>query len=788
MLSRTLAAAVCLAFTCGAASPDPLTHRWSAQWIAVPGAPAREFGVYRFRRALDLASPPAAFVVRVSADNRYQLFVNGERVSEGPARGDLMHWRYETVDLAPYLHAGRNLLAAVVWNFSDDAPQAQITDRTGFLLEGDGPAGRAADTGRAWKCLRDEAYQPIPVSMGELRGYFVAGPGERVDAAKVPWGWETAAFDDSSWPAAVELGHADPRDGVDGGNRWMLVPDALPPMEHRLERIPKLRERSGVEPPAAFPASAAAFSIPAHTHARLLLDQTYLTTAYPELVVSGGRGARVTLGYAESLVIPGSYRGVWRKGNRDEIAGKRFAGTHDVFLPDGGAHRMFRPLWWRTWRYLEVEIDTTAEALTFEDLRGVFTAYPFERKARLDAGGGEIARMLDIGWRTARLCAHETFMDCPYYEQLQYAGDTRIQVLVSLYMTGDARLARNAIAQLDSSRSADGATQSRWPTRLQQYIPPFSLWWIGMVHDYWMYANDAEFVRGRLEGVRAVLGFFAARQRATGSLGPLPWWNFVDWAEAWPRGVPPAGEDGASAPLDLQLLLAYRWAADLERALGSADLAGNDAREADRLARAVHARYWSAARGLYADTPALANFSQQTNVLAALAGLDTPEIARAVMERVLADPTLTPCSLYFRYYLNAALRAAGLGDRYLEMLAPWRKMLALGLTTWPETAEDPRSDCHAWSASPNIELFRTVLGIDSAAPGFARVRIEPHPGALGEASGAMPHPAGLVRVHWRLAANGGLTADVSLPPGVTGEFLWHGARRELSSGDSRVTF
>jgi len=44
------------------------------------------------------------------------------------------------------------------------------------------------------------------------------------------------------------------------------------------------------------------------------------------------------------------------------------------------------------------------------------------------------------------LCAHETYMDCPYYEQLQYGGDARIRMLVSLYTAGDASLARNGIA------------------------------------------------------------------------------------------------------------------------------------------------------------------------------------------------------------------------------------------------------------------------------------------------------------------------------------------------------
>src|ERR1035438_302714 len=105
---------------------------WSARWIAVPQAPRTEYGVYHFRKTFDLAARPERFVVNVSADNRYQLFVNGQRAAWGPARGDLFHWRYETVDLAGFLRPGKNVLTAVVWNFGADAPEAQRTLRTGF--------------------------------------------------------------------------------------------------------------------------------------------------------------------------------------------------------------------------------------------------------------------------------------------------------------------------------------------------------------------------------------------------------------------------------------------------------------------------------------------------------------------------------------------------------------------------------------------------------------------------------------------------------------------------------
>jgi alpha-L-rhamnosidase len=762
---------------------DLLRRPWSARWIAVPGASAFDYGVYHFRRVFDLPDTPSSFIVHVTADNRYQLFVNGERVVWGPARGDLNHWRFETVDVAPRLKGGRNVLAAVVWNFGEYAPEAQVTHRTAFLLQGDSARERTIDTNAQWKCTASRAYRPLHYSHAQMRGYFVAGPCDAVDGASHPWGWEQLDFDDSQWASSFSDPRwtAAPRSSIDAPNRWLLVPRDIPLMEERPERLAAVRRSSGVDVPAAFPRQPARFTVAANARARLLLDQARLTTAYPELVVSGGVGAVIRIGYAEALFVDAA-KGL-EKGNRNDVDGKTFVGYYDSFTSDGGKNRLYRPLWWRTYRYVDVDIETTAEPLTIEDFRGVYTGYPFERKARFDAGSERIASMLDVGWRTARLCAHETYMDCPYYEQLQYAGDTRIQALVSYYNAGDTRLAKNAIAQLDHSRTAEGATMSRAPTRQQQYIPPFSLWWIGMVHDYWRYVDDPAFVRDMLPGVRAVLGFFARHQKPNGSLGPLPWWNFVDWA--WTnRGIPPMAENGSTTCLDLQLLLALDWVAELEEALGSKGRAAELRASAGTLRATVKELYWDTSRLLFADTPGRKEFSQHANALAVLARVVEGEEARALVNRTLADSSLTQCTLYFRHYLHSAVNQVGEGDRYLDLLGEWDKMLERGLTTWAEKPEPTRSDCHAWSASPNYEIFRTVLGIDSAAPGFKRILIRPFLGKLTRASGAIPHPAGEVAVSLVRQADGKLSADVTLPAGVTGEFEWRGWRRTLPSGRS----
>ena len=127
--------------------PDPPHHEWQASWITHPTAPLREPLVLHFRRTLTLPAVPATYIVRVSADNRFILYVNGHRAGDGPARGDLTHWRYERFDLAPLLQPGENLITATVWNFGIYAPVAQISDRTAFLLESEAEGDASISTG-----------------------------------------------------------------------------------------------------------------------------------------------------------------------------------------------------------------------------------------------------------------------------------------------------------------------------------------------------------------------------------------------------------------------------------------------------------------------------------------------------------------------------------------------------------------------------------------------------------------------------------------------------------------
>ena len=767
-----------------------------AKWIAPPGMHADSFGVFHARRIVELAAGPARFVVHVSADNRYRLYVNGAQVSSGPQRSDAMHWRYETVDLAPVLRVGRNVIAAVVWNWGPNHPVAQHSLRTAFLLQGNGPSESVANTGAGWKLLRDSAYTDVRVTGSDVgNAYYAAAHGESVDGARYPWGWERLDYDDGAWytvPAAPRdpaivgdvLLHAAPgRGGYGDASGWQLEPRDLPPMEETALRFAAVRRATGVPSSDGFIRGGEALVVPPNTHATLLLDYARTTNAYTVVETSGGTGSALTLTYAEA-----AFDSAGNKGNRNDVDGRRIRGIHDVVRPGGGERRRFQTLYWRSGRYVGLDVQTGAEPLRIHDVSGIFTAYPFVERGRFTSDLPWLADMWRMNWNGARIGAFETYMDTPYYEQLQYIGDTRLQALISLYVAGDDRLVRQAIVHFDDSRLPEGITTSRYPSELQQLIPPFALIYVAMVHDYQMHRDDPAFVRTRLAGIRGILDWYGRRVDSTGMLGPMPYWNFVDWAERWARGVPAGADDGHSATLSLLYAYALDRAALLETELGVPGMAQSYRERADGLRRAVLARAWDGRRRLFRDAPDSAAFSQQTNVLAILTDALPPAEQRALMERVLADSTLIPASYYFSWYVHEALRKVGLADRYIEQLAPWRTMLALGLTSAPEKPEPTRSDSHAWSAHPNYGLLATVLGVRPASSGFRTVSIAPALGPLRRVSGRVPHPRGGIDVALMRVGSAGLSAEVTLPPGVSGRFAWQGRTVPLRAGTQTVRF
>ena len=178
-------------------------------------------------------------------------------------------------------------------------------------------------------------------------------------------------------------------------------------MEETPQRLPRVRRAEGVKADDAFLRGAGDLVIPAHTTASILLDQGHTTDAYPVLQTSGGAGGTVAATYAEALVDAEG-----RKGNRNEVEGRTIRGVRDVFLP-GGERRRFQTLWWRSFRYVQLDVRTADEPLRIHDFHGIFTAYPFRERGRFTSDQAWIDSVWAMNWNGARIGAFETYMDTP---------------------------------------------------------------------------------------------------------------------------------------------------------------------------------------------------------------------------------------------------------------------------------------------------------------------------------------------------------------------------------------
>jgi len=712
---------------------------WEAHWVGPDSDPRSDLGIFLFRTELALKSVPETCPIRISADQRYNLYVNGQFVDFGPQRGDPAHWFYETIDLAPYLRKGLNWVVAQVWNYGRVAAMAQHTVRTALVVES--LVIPELNTPGRWEVARAPGWD-FAFLQDTLRYVYIdVGPGDVVDGQF----WQPAllagAPGDLTWTPTHDISRAEERGTLSGSVPWSLIPRSIPPMRHHRRRT-ALKARTG---PAAMPWTV--------TQGQpLVLDAGELLCAYPNWTVRAPVGTVVEFIYAEAAVD--EHR---QKGNRNDVDGKQIIGYADR-VTVGSEALNYTPLWWRTFRYIQVQLTAGTEATI--ELSVDQTGYPLEVTSTYASSDPDTPALWEVSVRTAELCAGETYFDCPYYEQLQYVGDTRIQAQITRYLGRDRDLPRNAVRTLAWSQLPEGLTQSRYPSRQMQIIPPFSLWWILMLHDQAFYDTVEISAEDRQRAARIIESW----DRLIEGDPDATFWCFGDWVPAWNWGVPPGGARSTMHRLTL-LLARIAYAQLAKRSLDAGrenflrELRTHYTREAG-LVRSTADSNWAPSEHAEALYRVAQRMLDESPDPWPITELDAANAAR--------------CTYYFQYYLHQARPDADYG----QLLAAWRKQLALGLTTFAENPEPTRSDCHAWSAHPILGFFQHVAGITSRATGWSRVRIAPVPGALTSFDACLAHPAGDLRVALR---EGKL--EITTP--VPAEVIWAGKTCEIAPGTVR---
>ncbi|MFW5774605.1 MAG: family 78 glycoside hydrolase catalytic domain, partial [Tangfeifania sp.] len=693
----------------------------NAPWVSYPSANQTNYGVYHFRKSFNLSEVPEELIIHVSADNRYNFFVNGKRVCYGPAKGDLQTYKYDIVDIAPFLQPGENLIAALVYNGGADKPLAFVVEQTAFMLRTEDDKFRELNTGTDWKVYQNPAYEVISYyeMLFESRwfyGFYACGGGDDVDAEKYPWGWETAGFDDSDWLQAELL-------NFDKQPPWNLVPREIPFMANHLVYPAKIRKVTGTDISTGAWDGTTSLTVPANTKAEILIDFGVLTMGYPELTVEGGKNGEVQVKYAEAL-----YEEVHLKGHRDSVNNLNMFGVWDIFHADG-EKRTFRPLWKRCFRYVQFNVETQNKPLEISKYILEYSGYPYPEMAIFESDNKKLNEIFTMSQRTLEMCSGETYYDTPFYEQLSYGGDNRPIAAISTYNSTDDRLLREMLRLYPQSENKEtGLFKSAYPSRFDFDMGSWSMAWVQTLQDYYFMRGDSAFVAQFYDKIEGVLEFYERHlDERTGMIGTVANKNFIDWSNT-KGSLPRPNEDGEmkqSALLTLYFAHTLDCTARLYREIGFEERASYWKQLSQGIKVAVYTNCRDAEKQLFRDYSDREIFSQHTNIMAILCDLVPPSEQTDLLHHILEFEGFEEmASSYFSFFLFKAMEKTGNEHLYLENLDFWYNFIDRGHTTCGETgfASHDRSDCHAWSAHPAYYLLSSVCGIKRADIGFNSVK------------------------------------------------------------------
>ena len=754
---------------------------WSQQWSGEDTEQAR---ILLFRRELELKEEPESGILDISADTRYKLYVNGVLMGTGPCKGDRQVWFRDTVDITSGLRKGKNVIAVSVLRYPENPAKGNhgmfrtptpglyvkgsVQDQTGenYIVSAD--SSWKYRVNRNTHLVKEEEYFAPLIIHEEAQG----------DPSCA--GWKLTGYDDSGWETAFCYINA-------------LMPEAVSPANLLPRPIPHLYRKkrcfAGVmdikksvfsaDEWEAFLRGEKELTIPAGTEEIVEIDAGEEMTGYIYSGFCGGAETEVELLYAESYVQDGFVgpAHVPVKGDRLDKENGHLIGYKDVYRVAGyGCEELletYEPFWFRTFRFVQIKICTKEQPLILKRLDYEETGYPLEVKTKVEVSDPSMEKIWEISERTLRRCMHETYEDCPYYEQLQYIMDSRTQILYTYSVSADDRLARQCMSDLRRSQRYDGLLNCCYPNCNPNVIPGFSIYYILMVHDHMMYFGDKKLVREHMPCIENILNYFRRNLTAEGYVGKLGdvngsrFWSFIDWAQEWNdySGMPGAGLTGAITMESLLYIYGLQHAAELLDFLGRKEDADDFRRQAEEVQTAIR-KYCIGENGMIQDGPGIEDYSQHCQVFAVLT--ETVDLAEGKKNllKTIEEPGYAQCTVAMRFYLFRALEKLGIYELSEEYWDSWRKMIALHCTTSIESDSYSRSECHAWGALALYEIPSVILGVRPAEPGYRTVKITPVPGYMTYASGTVKTPVGEISVSWELE-NGEMHMEYQAPEGLT---------------------
>ena len=768
-------------------APEPFTQ---AKWIW-----ADQYfwdlhnGYALFRKAFELPSVPKKAPLFITADQLYQLYINGRFVCRGPARGFQAEWPFDEVDVAEYLVPGRNVFAVRAYNGGTSSFQ-YVHQGVAGLMVGARWGKTLIVSDESWKSRRQEGVDRdmVPVSLQ-------LAPQENIDCRCEPAAWAAPAFDDTAWEGACSQAnfgsmpwHGFSARGIPLLQEKRVVPTAVlgtaagscAPGWREVRDVAKLAWSESLEHTAAT-LPLPCFKVPAagaEGFRRVLLDFGHCVVGAPELVITGAVGGEVIdLNYVETINAKTLRPDIeYPNGCRVAMASRMVCRAGD------NRHAFFHPY---GFRYLSVTVRGSAKPLMI-DVALNWIGYPLQEAdaaapvGALRTSDSLLADIWKISAWTQQCCSLDAYVDTPWREQAQWWGDARVQGWNTFHLSGDARLFRRGIAQIAASHTPEGLTYGHAPTIAHNCIlPDFSLIWLLTLWDHYWQTGSLEAFTSHRARIDELLEYFAAKQDVKTKLLPYDrrYWLFLDWA--------PIHKDGYPTVYNAWYVLALEAIATMAALSGDQKAAKMWRARAqpvrDALSKLVD-RQGLLRDGLDWQRKPVAATSVHAQTLALLMQLKGHD-PKAAMEQILVPFVRTDGgdfvkpSAYWITYVFTALAERGHSAEVLECIKRrWQPMVAHG-TTWEDwtPARGNVSHSHAWSAHPVFHTMQIVGGVRQTAAGWSKIRFEPT--FSGDHGGAtIPTPQGVIRSDWKRTATG-YQVDLLLPKGITAEVILPGIKK-----------
>ncbi len=681
-------------------------------WITKKGAGASDNATYYFKKSFLLKSVKEASL-DISAQARYKLYINDSFVACGPCKGTREKTYFDTVNVTEYLKKGENEIFVEVLQLVSTDMEGKMSPIEGVIRVG--PALLALEltcgdavikTDESWLVSRAEGINHI-----SARSCYSAATREIVNAS-APLNFENAKVQ-----CGVSNGEAD-HYWWGSTNKCFLFERPIPMLD--------FKDKTDIV-----------------KYDGEFFEADYLTFGFPRFKLCGK--GKVRLYYFECFTeIQGKTNNVRTDRSLDFTKE-----MYDEITVDG--EFTYEPFWFRCFRFIKPEI-TGDVSIKLEKM--VEVNYPMFPRTDYDFGTDEDNRLWEISVRTLQRCMHETYEDCPFYEQLQYCMDTSTQMLFNYQLTDDDLLARKAMDDFAAAQLADGLMPSRTPSVGDQHIPSFQFYFIFMVYAHYIRFGDIKLVRKHLRAIDGVVEWFSNHINADGVVGQSKYWNFVDWATPWgyvenenDGGVPVGINGGVIALYNPMMAYFLQCGAKLNAVCGRNDVANEYLEKAEMLKKNTEKYFYDSEKGLYADNMEHTKYSQHMQTWCVLSGVATGRKAKQIMKNSLE---LEAKATYaFAYFYFRALEICGLYDYTEEMMNSYRSLLKLNCTTVPETPTYSRSDCHAWGALAIYEFSATVLGVRTDNVSEKSIAIKPYIKGRSYAKGTVSTIGGDVYVSWK---------------------------------------